>query len=1855
MHFKRDKLKNLFIKFDIDILSLTELGQNLRRIDNSEQLRELTRGWVENIAVRTAHNRHYDSGRKRQYGGTALVVGTQLSSRLAASDIDPSGLGRWTSTLIQGKVGFKTRVISAYRPCPGTSEGSVNIQHHLYFAESSIDPRSQFLTDLADQICAWQDQGEQIILTGDMNTGELTSEKRLDRFWEHFLHRTGLVDAHKQHLQRSWLPNTHNRGKVQIDYIFISPSIKVKRAGFLPFEKIPSDHRGVWVDIDTPSITGSNPPTPVSYKARRLKLTDPRIVAKYQDSLLKSIAEGNLSQRIENLHQVNKEGWDNGHTEEYQRVAQEYRSQMIAAESKCRRLRTGAHPWSPHLDEARKTMFLWDLVVKQGQGLSVPVKKILKLSKQLGVSDTCCSLIDATKRLIEAKSKYKKMKRKSKTLRRTYLESLAEALAEAKNTTKLSQIKELINREKLKETYRKIKIARGAATSNQNFSSVSVSNQETGERVIYTEKSQIEEQIIQNNKNKFMQTQGQCPLMKGTFREALGTTADTSEAAKVITGEYELPTRCRKSVKEFLSACKKPGDFKSLIDHHLSLEQYRKKWALAKERTSAGKAHFGMWKAGARHAVLGRLEWILSTIPFTHGFSPDVWKTATDVMILKASGKTDLDSLRTVVLYEADFNFMNKQIGRAAVENALINKQMATEQYAKSRSSPIDQCISRRIVFDLNRFQKSSLVVCSTDLLSCYDRIVHTAASLAMQRYGITKEAMSSMFSTIQRCRHKVRTGLGTSEKSYGGLTPGEDPLMGVGQGNGAGPAIWSIISCVLFRIMHLKGFHSSYKAKLSQDSTELMGFMYVDDNDLIIKGEDETHRGLIDKSQSILSSWNKLIKVSGGAIRMDKSNWYGFYHNWNEEEGEYDMQDIQETSLEAKNQFGVRLELPQLSCYTPQKILGHVMAPDGDNSHQVSKLIEVAKSEASSITRSKLSPSECHLALTHTIIPRIFYPLIATTISKEDSKKIMRPVLDACLPKMRLAKTTGYDFIHGAIESNGLGIPEPYHYSFGHQIEQVISHVWKNTQTGKLILMEIQELWIELGTKDIFDVKASPRIQEGQITRNSWISSIREYMVENNITLHIPFHPPGIARRNDEFIMDVMARLPYTSISKKEFKAFNYCRLYKRVRTLADLLDSTGRKIAERAWDANRFSRENLSEFNTLHRPSAHQWKAWKKGLKALQRENRFELGEWRIPDSRTLIWDFFLDQREHRLLLVQGGKWKSFALINRRWTGSLRFSKEHTNVTQVQVAQLQRTTIRIREEFLEVEGSHQGYDIVIVDPQPKAISTVIGHLPNLKDQADIVQWITSIKSNIPEADWAFQSITLVGDPQKLLQDFINGKAVLVGDGSFKCGWGAGASIIASSEGDSYIIASGPTPGPPHIQSAYRSELGALVGCFLLRMILSIATNSAPKIVVACDNDKALQKSITDQDFIKIGWKHSDLISAIADIRSSIDGDTTIKYVKGHSDSEKRWDELSILEKLNVKADEEAKQCRAQLTSHVHRSRRWDLGYGQVIIDDIPATACPSKAIQAKASRQRGHQARARVNARNTQFGHLIDEKSLEQSLGRLTLERRILIMKLVSRQLPVGKVMVQRRHRLSNICPQCQEEVETIDHLFTCKSWTSIQSFDTALSTLDRQLSQIDTDPVLSAHLVETLRLWKRQGKVLYSVYPSSIMNYVVFQAFAEQGKIGWDRMFEGHISKKWAIAQQRYLSNQPQTRKHQSAWATKFIGLLWEFFHTIWTARNAILHESDTTMETVSGGYHLEEAIRYEFNQGIHELHKDFSRLFSRYSSVETLIGQPLQARLQWFKTIRTAREATSTSRIDIFSNNGPLRSWIGLSKR
>ena len=122
-------------------------------------------------------------------------------------------------------------------------------------------------------------------------------------------------------------------------------------------------------------------------------------------------------------------------------------------------------------------------------------------------------------------------------------------------------------------------------------------------------------------------------------------------------------------------------------------------------------------------------------------------------------------------------------------------RAIAKEQYgSRSQLTAIDQSLNKRLTYDIIRQKKRPGALCSNDAKSCYDRIVHSVASLAMQRVGAPVEPIICMFTSIQNLQHRIRTVFGDSEVGFSGAVY-VVPIQGVGQGNGAGPQIWAVVS----------------------------------------------------------------------------------------------------------------------------------------------------------------------------------------------------------------------------------------------------------------------------------------------------------------------------------------------------------------------------------------------------------------------------------------------------------------------------------------------------------------------------------------------------------------------------------------------------------------------------------------------------------------------------------------------------------------------------------------------------------------------------------------------------------------------------------------------------------------------------------------------------------------------------------------------------------------------------------------------------------------------------------------------------------------------------------------------------
>ena len=91
--------------------------------------------------------------------------------------------------------------------------------------------------------------------------------------------------------------------------------------------------------------------------------------------------------------------------------------------------------------------------------------------------------------------------------------------------------------------------------------------------------------------------------------------------------------------------------------------------------------NYATFKAGVKDTLIADFEATMANIPWATGFSPERWKTGTNIMLDKKSGNFHTTKVRTILLYQADFNMTNKITGRRLMKNSEFFSTIPPEQY----------------------------------------------------------------------------------------------------------------------------------------------------------------------------------------------------------------------------------------------------------------------------------------------------------------------------------------------------------------------------------------------------------------------------------------------------------------------------------------------------------------------------------------------------------------------------------------------------------------------------------------------------------------------------------------------------------------------------------------------------------------------------------------------------------------------------------------------------------------------------------------------------------------------------------------------------------------------------------------------------------------------------------------------------------------------------------------------------------------------------------------------------------------------------------------------------------------------
>ena len=179
----------------------------------------------------------------------------------------------------------------------------------------------------------------------------------------------------------------------------------------------------------------------------------------------------------------------------------------------------------------------------------------------------------------------------------------------------------------------------------------------------------VESSLIEENYRRFNQTK-MIPLVNLPIRRDIGPCGCGSLSDQIFEGSYDPQEFLAHPTKNYLQALYLPTTVPSIdIEKEFSWDQFKEGWRKAKEKTSSGPSgiHFGNYKAGIHSNLVGKIMWQMKKIPITKGFSPERWRQGVDVCILKKQRDFRVNKTRIIVLYEEDFNFANKWVGRRMI------------------------------------------------------------------------------------------------------------------------------------------------------------------------------------------------------------------------------------------------------------------------------------------------------------------------------------------------------------------------------------------------------------------------------------------------------------------------------------------------------------------------------------------------------------------------------------------------------------------------------------------------------------------------------------------------------------------------------------------------------------------------------------------------------------------------------------------------------------------------------------------------------------------------------------------------------------------------------------------------------------------------------------------------------------------------------------------------------------------------------------------------------------------------------------------------------------------------------------
>jgi hypothetical protein len=291
--------------------------------------------------------------------------------------------------------------------------------------------------------------------------------------------------------------------------------------------------------------------------------------------------------------------------------------------------------------------------------------------------------------------------------------------------------------------------------------------------------------------------------------------------------------------------------------------------------------------------------------------------------------------------------------------------------------------------------------------------------------------------------------------------------MQGLGQGNGASPAGWCVISIVILQAHGAKGHGAQFIAPMSLVRHSLLAILYVDDTDLLHINMDvkesiaEVHTAI----QRAIENWGRLLIATGGTLKPKKCFYHLIDFTWTQKGGwQYIAHHEDEcAALFVPPPDGTMAPILHLAVDDAQKTLGVTTCPSGNSAGSLHQMKDKAKKWFDLLTAGRLHCQMTWFSVDCQMWPSLKYGLCCSMATLLELDSVLMLLYGKMLPPGGIVSKANQGIRQLNRGFYGAGFPHPGVEATLEQANKLLMHYGCRTAPNTELQTSLELLVVDL------------------------------------------------------------------------------------------------------------------------------------------------------------------------------------------------------------------------------------------------------------------------------------------------------------------------------------------------------------------------------------------------------------------------------------------------------------------------------------------------------------------------------------------------------------------------------------------------------------------------------------------------------------------------------------------------------------------------------------------------------------------------------------------------------------------------